>query len=256
MTNTLPHPGRAAVGLAALALALAPAEARAQNERYTAFRVGADLGYARIANENFLQLNATGLVRLGPVRMDFNVPLRFRLSDFEFREADYADARDALRVIRCVRIDVGDYERPDDQYDPSCEAHPSDRGLHERVYFSGRLAPLRSQDFAHETLLTGFNNSLDPTARRSARCSTGSSATGGTSTPSRTTSRTRRSSASPRRCARCRSPRAELGRDPRRPRGRRHGGERRAGPAPGAERLRYRCDAEGNLARAPLFPRR
>lgn len=163
MRTSLLRPSWCVAAVAACAaLTLSPGEARAQNERYTAFRVGADLGYARIANENFLQLNATGLVRLGPVRMDFNVPLRFRLSDFEFREADYADARDALRVIRCVRVDVGDYERPDDQYDPSCEAHPSDRGLHERVYFSGRLAPLRAQDFAHETLLSGFNNSLDP----------------------------------------------------------------------------------------------
>lgn len=154
---------RAVVFGAALgAAALVPTAASAQGERYTAFRVGADIGYARIATENYLQLNATGLVRLGPVRMDFNVPLRFRLSDFQFREEDYAQPRDALRVIRCVRVDVGDYQRPDDQYDPSCEAHPSDRGLHERLYFSGRLAPLRALDFGHQTVLSGFNNSLDP----------------------------------------------------------------------------------------------
>lgn len=150
---------------AALALAtplLAPSEARAQNERYTAFRVGADLGYARIAGENFAQLNATGLLRLGPVRLDFYVPLRFRLTDFAFREEDWADARDYLRTVRCLRVDIGDYIRPDDQYDASCEAYEGTGGLHDRWYLSARAAPVRAFDLGHETLVTGFNNSLDP----------------------------------------------------------------------------------------------
>ena len=45
--------------------------------RYTVFRVGADAGMARIANEGFWQIDATGLLRLGPFRTDFAAPLRF-----------------------------------------------------------------------------------------------------------------------------------------------------------------------------------
>ena len=54
-------------------------EARADpppGERYTVFRVGADLGIARIAGEAWWQLNATGLLRVGAVRLDFAAPLR------------------------------------------------------------------------------------------------------------------------------------------------------------------------------------
>jgi hypothetical protein len=139
-----------------------PTAAHANNERFTAFRVGADLGYARIATENYAQLNATGLLRLGPARLDFYVPLRFRLTDFALRQEDWADARDYLRTVRCARVDIGDYVRPQDQYDPSCEAYEGTGGLHDRWYFSARFAPLRALDLGHETLVTGFNNSLDP----------------------------------------------------------------------------------------------
>ena len=145
------------------ASALAPRAVHAQtNERYTAFRFGADVGYARIANENFLQVNGTGLLRLGPARLDFYVPLRFRLSDFQFREEDWSEPRDFLRTVRCGRIDIGDFIRPDDQYDPSCQPYEGTSGLHERMYLSARFAPVRAFDLGHETLMTGFNNSLDP----------------------------------------------------------------------------------------------
>lgn len=151
--------------LATLALATATgaaAPAEANNERFTAFRVGADFGYARIAAENYAQLNATGLLRLGPARLDFAVPLRFRLSDFALREEDWAEARDYLRTVRCVRVDIGDYLRPDDQFDPNCEGYEGTQGLHERWYVSARAAPIRSFELGHETLVSGFNNSLDP----------------------------------------------------------------------------------------------
>ena len=53
------------------ATALAGAAHADPPERYTVFRVGADMGISRIAGENWWQVNATGILRLGPVRMDF-----------------------------------------------------------------------------------------------------------------------------------------------------------------------------------------
>jgi len=131
--------------------------------RYTVFRVGADAGMARIANEGFWQIDATGLLRLGPFRTDFAAPLRFSTDGFRFREADYAQGRDYLRIVRCARLDIGDYHRPADRYDPACDSYASaNGGLHDRQYLSLRFAPLRDLDLGHGTLLTGFNNSLDP----------------------------------------------------------------------------------------------
>ncbi|MDB4928471.1 MAG: hypothetical protein JWM10_955 [Myxococcaceae bacterium] len=145
---------------------LAAGEARADpevpGERITVFRVGADLGISRIAGESWWQLNATGILRVGPVRVDFAAPLRFGMGDFRFREEDYAQGRDALRVLRCARIDLGDYRHPEDRHDPNCDAYESSEGLHERVYGSVRLSPLRDVSLGHQTLVTGFNNSLDP----------------------------------------------------------------------------------------------
>ncbi|MBL8602815.1 MAG: hypothetical protein JNK72_12905 [Myxococcales bacterium] len=156
--------GRALWATLALGLgSAAPRLARAQqNERYTVFRVGADVGFSRLANENFYQVNATGLLRLGPFRTDFAFPLRFRSSDLAFREQDYAEGRDYLRAVRCARLDFGDYRRPADRYDASCEAWGSQRGLHDRQYLSLRVSPLRDFSLGHNTLVSGFNNSLDP----------------------------------------------------------------------------------------------
>nr|MBK7067378.1 hypothetical protein [Deltaproteobacteria bacterium] len=157
--------GLLALGIGLCATAMA-GEARADpdtpGERYTVFRVGADAGIARIAGENWWQINATGILRLGPVRMDFAAPLRFGMGDFAFREADYGSARDALRILRCVRLDLGDYRRPEDRHDPNCDAYESSSGLHERVYGSVRMSPLRDISLGHQTLVQGFSNSLDP----------------------------------------------------------------------------------------------
>lgn len=151
--------------VAGLGVTMAAGEASADPppERYTVFRIGADVGISRIAGEAWWQVNATGLLRVGPVRLDFAAPLRFGMSDFRFREEDYASGRDALRILRCARFDLGDYRRPEDRHDPHCDAYESaDGGLHERMYLSTRLSPLRDVSLGHDTLVTGFNNSLDP----------------------------------------------------------------------------------------------
>ena len=153
----------AVIGLGVTALAgEAAATPDTPSERYTVFRIGADVGISRIAGENWWQLNATGILRVGPVRVDFAAPLRFGMGDFRFREEDYASGRDALRILRCARLDLGDYRRPEDRHDPTCDAYESAEGLHERVYGSVRLSPLRDVSLGHQTLVTGFNNSLDP----------------------------------------------------------------------------------------------
>ncbi|MEZ4406614.1 MAG: hypothetical protein R3A52_09075 [Polyangiales bacterium] len=153
---------RAWLAAAAAACVVSSGRAASAQERYTVFRVGADLGVSRISNEMFWQLNATGLLRLGPFRTDFYVPLRFRMDDFSFREADYASARDALRVVQCTRLDLGDYDRAEDRHDPTCDRYRWRGGLHERTYLSARLSPIRELSFGHSTLVSDFNNSLDP----------------------------------------------------------------------------------------------
>jgi hypothetical protein len=153
----------ATVGLCAATLpGVAQADPDPPGERYTVFRIGADVGVSRIAGEPWWQINATGILRVGPVRMDFAAPLRFGMGDFRFREEDYAQARDALRILRCARLDLGDYRHPEDRHDPNCDAYESAEGLHERVYGSLRLSPLRDISLGHQTLMTGFSNSLDP----------------------------------------------------------------------------------------------
>ncbi len=143
------------------ALGLHASAADAQ-ERYTVFRVGADLGVSRIAGEQWWQVNATGLLRLGPFRTDFYVPLRFGMADFHFREADYQQARDFLRVVQCTRLDLGDYTRPEDRHDPECDPYRWTGRNDERTYLSLRVSPLRSLSLGHGSLVTDFNNSLDP----------------------------------------------------------------------------------------------
>lgn len=145
----------------AAALGMFAVDADAQ-ERTTVFRVGADLGVSRVSREMFWQVNATGLFRVGPVRTDFYVPLRFRMDDFAFREADYDSARDVLRVVQCTRLDLGDFDPAPDRHDPTCERYRWRGGLHDRTYFSARLAPIRELSFGHGTLVTDYNNSLDP----------------------------------------------------------------------------------------------
>lgn len=157
--------------LAAFCLLGLPSVARAQStesdapaagERYTTFRVGADLGYATINHENFFTVNATGLMRIYALRLDFWVPLNFHTTDFSLRQEDWQTAADYVRVARCLRLDVGDLDRPADTFDPNCDPYDWEGGLHNRTYLSARLSPVRGVDFGHGTLLAGFNNSIDP----------------------------------------------------------------------------------------------
>ena len=156
--------GWIAVGL--VACVLAPSKGLAQwgdgieEDDWAAFRLGADIGFATLELNEYLVVNATGLVRLGPLRWDFYVPLRF--GEDGFRTQDYDDPRDFTRIARCVRVDVGDYTAPHDQYDPTCDPYPwRGRPLHDRTYFSARISPLRNVTFGHGTLLYGYRGSLD-----------------------------------------------------------------------------------------------
>jgi hypothetical protein len=130
------------------------------DEDWGAFRVGADVGFANLENQQYLAVNAEGMVRAGPVRLDFAVPLRF--NEQGFRTRDYDDPRDFMRLGRCLRLDAGDYTRGPDTYDPSCERLSwQGHGLHDRVYFSARVAPLTGITLGHGSLVYGYRNSLD-----------------------------------------------------------------------------------------------
>ena len=156
--------GAAWVGACILAVsARAWADPDPPGTRYVAFRAGADVGMSRISGSTYFQVDATALLRLGPVRLDLAAPLRFATSDFRFRTEDYAAPRDAFRVLHCLRLDVGDYARPEDRHDAACDAYESDDGgLHDRMYLSARVSPLRDVSLGHDTLVSGYNNSLDP----------------------------------------------------------------------------------------------
>lgn len=154
-----------ALGLCAAAVAapgLAQPEPPAEERQAVAFRAGADLGVSRLSNETYWQLNATALLRLGPVRFDLAAPLRFSVGEFRFREEDYAQPRDAVRALRCARIDLGDYAERPDRYDPSCEAYRDPDHVNPGIYGSLRVLPLRNITLGHGTLFGGFSNSLDP----------------------------------------------------------------------------------------------
>lgn len=127
---------------------------------WAAFRLGADLGFATLELQEYFVVNATGLVRLGPVRWDFYVPLRFNGDGF--RTQDYDEARDFTRLGRCIRVDIGDYTAPHDTYDPTCNAYGwRGHGIHDRIYLSARVSPLRGITLGHGTLVYGYRNSLD-----------------------------------------------------------------------------------------------
>jgi hypothetical protein len=151
------------VVVASTAVGVALAQPTASDERSSvAVRAGADFGISRLSNETFWQLNATALLRFGPVRFDLAAPLRFSIGEFRFREEDYAQPRDAFRVLRCARIDVGDFPTVPDRFDPTCEPYRDPDHVNPGFYASLRMSPLRNRTLGHGTLLGGFNNSLDP----------------------------------------------------------------------------------------------
>lgn len=132
-------------------------------ERYVSVRAGGDLGYASLEGENFLALTPAVLLRVWNVRLDIAAPLRFNLgSGFSLRQRDWDELRDFARVPRCLRLDLGNYARPADRYDPTCQAFEHSGPQSERLYFSTRLAPLWSVTLGHGTLMNSFRNSFDP----------------------------------------------------------------------------------------------
>ncbi len=160
------------VGGAALALASGPSVARASPvdadedgnpDETFAVRAGADLGLGTIERGDYLLVDATVYFRVWNVRADLWAPLRFLLGDFGLVEDDWRQGRDFARIFRCVRLDVGDYEQPEDRYDPTCAAYPNRRGLgsHERVYFSLRVTPLDGVSLGNETLVFNYRSQRD-----------------------------------------------------------------------------------------------
>lgn len=158
--------GGLGVSIALISLLGAPSGARAQpgegpsEEEWGGFRVGGDVGFATLELDEYFVLNVTGLVRLGPVRWDFWVPLRF--NDQGLRTQDYDEPRDFTRIGRCIRVDAGDYTAPPDHFDPTCAPYRwAGHGLHDRVYFSARVHPLTGITLGHGTLMYQYRTSLD-----------------------------------------------------------------------------------------------
>lgn len=164
---------RSGLGLLALAwLAAWPSAARANPvdadedgnpDEVFGIRAGADIGFGAIERGDYVLIDTSLYLRVWNVRADLWAPLRFLTNGFTFVTDDWSQPRDANRVFRCVRLDVGDYEQPEDRYDPTCEAYPqrSGRGLHGRTYFSLRVAPLQGVSLGHETLVFNFRGQRD-----------------------------------------------------------------------------------------------
>jgi hypothetical protein len=128
-----------------------------------AIRAGADLGFGAIERGDYVLVDATIYARVWNIRADVWAPLRFLTDGFTFVTEDWSQPRDFARIFRCVRLDVGDYEQPEDRFDPTCEAYGqrAGRGLHGRTYFSLRVAPLQGVSLGHETLVFNFRSQRD-----------------------------------------------------------------------------------------------
>lgn len=126
-------------------------------------RAGADLGFGAIERGDYVLIDTSLYLRVWNIRADVWAPLRFLIDGFTFVTDDWSQPRDINRIFRCVRLDVGDYEQPEDRYDPTCEAYPqrARRGLHGRYYFSLRVAPIQGVSLGHETLVFNFRGNRD-----------------------------------------------------------------------------------------------
>jgi len=131
-------------------------------ERYVAFRAGGDTGYARIEDEDFITVNAQALLRIWNFRFGVTAPLNINVARLGLRQRDWDEARDFARIPRCLRFDVGHFDRPTDRFDPSCEPYEYSGMQHNRLYFSTRFAPINGLSFAEGTLVNAFRNSFDP----------------------------------------------------------------------------------------------
>lgn len=133
-----------------------------QPDQAVAVRGGVDLGFGAIERGDYVLINATGLLRIWNIRTDFWVPLRFLTEDFSFVTEDWSNARDFLRIGRCIRLDVGDYTPPEDTYDASCAPYRWEgHGLHDRSYLSLRLEPIDGVTLGHGSLMFQYRSSRD-----------------------------------------------------------------------------------------------
>jgi hypothetical protein len=131
-------------------------------ERYVAFRAGGDVGYARIEEQDFVSVNAQALLRVWNFRFGIAGPLRISTSRLGLRERDWDELRDIARIPQCLRLDLGDYDRPADRFDPACQPYAHSGRQFNRLYFSTRFAPINGLTFAEGTLVNGFRSSFDP----------------------------------------------------------------------------------------------
>jgi hypothetical protein len=131
-------------------------------DRYIAFRVGGDIGYARLENEDFVAVNAQALLRIWNFRFGLAAPLRIDTARFGLRQRDWDEARDVARIPQCLRFDIGDYDRPSDRFDPACDAYGFTGQQSRRLYFSTRVAPIDNVTFAEGTLVNAFRGAFDP----------------------------------------------------------------------------------------------
>jgi hypothetical protein len=127
-----------------------------------AIRGGLNVGFGAIERGDYVLFDVTALVRVWNVRADLWVPLRFYTADFGFVSEDWDDARDFTRIGRCVRLDLGDYQHPADEYDPTCDPYGwGPNGIHDRIYFSLRLEPLQGVTLGHGSLMFQYRSSRD-----------------------------------------------------------------------------------------------
>ena len=106
------------------------------------FRAGLILEDVR--EDLFLTLNLANTLNIGPLRVGVVVPLRLRVADRQpanhalFRMEDFDDARDILRMIRFLEVDLGG----------------------KAWSFRGRIGTLEGTSLGHGTSLAGYYNNL------------------------------------------------------------------------------------------------
>lgn len=127
-----------------------------EEERYVAFRAGGDMGYARIEDEDFVSVNAQALLRVWNFRFGLVAPLRINVSRLGLRQRDWDETRDFARVPQCLRLDLGDYDRPADRFDPACMPYAHSGEAVQLPVFSMRFAPINGVTFGEGTLVNGL----------------------------------------------------------------------------------------------------
>lgn len=120
--------------------------------------VGAEVGFASLDHITYLAPTLAADIRINMFQLAFRAPLRFHMTDWTLREADWDETSDFFRLAQCARIDwsaEGRFQR--------------ERGFCRRwdvvkddYYASTRLAPVQDFTLGHGTILNGFSNTIDP----------------------------------------------------------------------------------------------